>query len=115
MDEPGEEILSELGDHQLGRRGEQIHLDEVEQSLNREQNEQADRDPVEQGGVRGYERCVEQAPDYLRKCECDRGAAQQTDESDYQAREKWANARNQSAKRSWRRDRRTCAWRRSLR
>jgi hypothetical protein len=82
VDQPGEEVLSQLRDYQLGRRGEQIHLDEIEQGLNGEQNEQSDGNPVEQAGISRYESGIEQAPDDLRKCQSDRGTAEQADESD---------------------------------
>jgi hypothetical protein len=101
MDEMREEILSELGNHQLRRRGEQIHLNEIEQSLNREQEEEPDRDPIQQGGISRYECRVEQAPHDLRKCERDCGAAQQTNESDYESGEIRADSREQAAKRPW--------------
>src|SRR6266550_463457 len=94
-------IFAKLRDHQLGRGGQQIDLDEVERGLNREKNEQAERDSVEQLRVRRNERGVEEVPHDLGKSQRDTGASQQAHESENQSSQIRANPRQQSAQRAW--------------
>jgi hypothetical protein len=109
MNEVGEEILSQPRDDQLRRRGEQIHLHEIEYSLYREQDEEPYRNCVEQRRV-GRDECrIEQVSYDLWKGERDRGARQQTHERAEQAAGIRSYAREQAGQRTRRRNRRLLA------
>src|SRR3954464_14727898 len=110
-----EQILPELRNHELGRRCEQVHLDEVQQRLYREEHEQSDRDLVQQRRIRGDKSRVEEVPHDLRKCERDARAAKETNERDHQPRHVRTYARQQSSKRTRRDHGWSCSGGRSLR
>src|ERR1700680_2050528 len=76
----GEQILPELCDHQLRGRCEEINLYEVEHALNREENQQPERDFIEQSRVRRDECRVEQVTHDLGERQGYTGARQQTNE-----------------------------------
>jgi hypothetical protein len=72
MNQVREHVLAQLGDHALRRPGEQVHLDEVHDALQREREHERDRNAVEQRAIVLLERGVEQLAHDLGKCEADR-------------------------------------------
>ncbi len=91
----GEQIFAQLRNHQLRGRRQEIDLDEVEHSLNREENQQAQRDFIEECRVRRDECCVEQVTHDLRESQGYAGARQQTHECQGQSPQVRAYSRNQ--------------------
>ncbi len=76
-----------------------IDLDEVEHSLNRKENQQAQRDFIEECRVRRDERRVEQVAHDLRECQGYAGARQQTHERQGQSPQVRAYSRKQLSER----------------
>src|SRR3954453_1657728 len=97
-----EYVLAELSDHAFGRRREQVDLNEIHQALEREQRDQAERDPVEQTAIVLLKGGIEQMPDDLRKDQTDGGGDHETDRSDRKVSAERAKTRKETAERFWR-------------
>ena len=77
-----EHVLAQLRDHPLGRAREQVDLHEVHRALQREREDEPERDPVEQRTVALLERGVEQVAHDEREREADRRRDDEADGAD---------------------------------